>query len=315
MRALLFPISLILAMTTSTARSEDWKPLTDEPSRADLFLKVIQSDMVERGLPAPTEQEAKSFAFHNAFNFPHDVIYDVDGSKRKNSLFLIDISHYTDKSIKLRLLKAQGVIGVYTKAGQGVNYRDTSFPYFWTELGKLKPAEKVYRGAYYFLSASSSGESQAKAFIKIMRENGISNDDLPPVVDLEWDVTKSHPDDAWKSKSPEEIVTSVLEFLKYIDANGEGLKKPMIYTARSFLMDRVKKPELLAKLRPYPLWQAEYSATAQATELPKQIDGRQYDLWQFTESAKLGIGYDKKLDANVFKGTEEEFASRFVSSY
>ena len=311
----LLPLVLSTAMLSFSANADDWKPLTDEPSRADLFLRVVQSYQEDSGQAMPTESEAKSFAFHNAFLFPHDVEFDVDGSKRKNSLFLIDISHYTDKSIALNRMRAQGVIGVYTKASQSVDYRDPTFAYFWKALGDLSGSSKVYRGAYHFLSSSTDGEAQAKAFIKLINENGGAlADDMPPVVDLEWDIKRGSPDDGWSKRSPDQIMSSVLAFLKYVEANGGPMKKPMIYTAKSWWTGRMGGEANFAQLKGYKIWIADYSKSSQATENPRVPNSSGFDIWQFTENAKLSVGYPKALDANVFKGTEDQFKAQFISA-
>ncbi|MQB34174.1 GH25 family lysozyme [Rhizobium rhizogenes] len=318
MREFLLPIAFaaVVTATAATAHADEWKELTNEASRSDLFYRVVQGYQADNGLPVSSEEDAKSFALHNAFNFPHDTQFDVDGSARKNSLFLIDISHYTDKTIALDRLRAQGVIGVYTKASQSTDYRDPSFSYFWGKLGVLTGSTKLYRGAYHFLSSSTDGEAQAKAFIRLMKESGgASADDLPPVVDLEWDVKRNSPGDGWSKKSPDQILTSVLAFLHYLEANGAPMKKPMIYTARAWWKERIGADARFVDLKDYQVWIADYSKSSQATEIPKVPNNATYDLWQFTENAKVGIGYKKSLDANIFKGSEDEFRARFVSSH
>jgi lysozyme len=65
---------------------------------------------------------------------------------------------------------------------------------------------------------------------------------------------------------------------------------------------------LLAKLKKYPIWIADYSPTRRAIETPSQPAGFKWTLWQFTDDSELSVGATKPLDASVFKGTESEFA-------
>jgi lysozyme len=293
-----------------------WDDLQGEASRADLFYRLIQSYQVENNLPVSTQKQAgSSFALRKAFVFPDDADFDTDGTPRKDSFFLIDISHYTDDNIPLDRLRAQRVIGVYVKATQSTNYRDAKFTRFWGELGKLEGSLKVYRGAYHFLSSSAPGAEQAAAFLRLMNETGgARDDDLPPVVDLEWDVRRAGGTDGWAKKSPDSIVAELKSFLEYIEKHGEGFKKPMVYTAKSWWTERIKSEARFAELSKYQIWIADYSKSSHAVEIPRVPNKSAYHLWQFTDNARLGLGYDKPLDANIFKGTEDEFVEQFVQS-
>src|SRR4029078_9095672 len=103
---------------------------------------------------------------------------------------------------------------------------------FWSQLGALPKNEKVYRGAYHFLSSDSPGLSQAESFLGYVGvHGGFKPDDMPPCLDLEWDKTASNPD-RWAGHTPEEIIQSALDWLK--EVNSKTGRKPMIYTALSW---------------------------------------------------------------------------------
>ena len=74
------------------------------------------------------------------FSFPHNALInivtdDAGHSKdedRKNSIFGIDVSHYTAPSLLLDALKDQQVKFIYVKATQGASFKDDNFADFWS---------------------------------------------------------------------------------------------------------------------------------------------------------------------------------------
>jgi len=313
--AQLLPITLtafiILPLAAETAPVIDessWSALEDDPSRATLFDELI--------IPAKLEEEARSpdkpidLAIPKVFYFPGDARTDViKNEPRKGSIFGIDISHYTDKTLNHTVLKLQDVRFVYVKATQGTNFKDSQFAYFWDKLHGLQPEQAVSAGAYHFLSAGIDGTEQAKRFLEFVGlHGGIKTNDMPPCLDLEWDRTSSNPD-RWTGISPDEIVRNAVDWLEYV-AQKTG-RTPILYTAKSWLDGRGIKGELLNKLAKYPVWIADYSNTHKAVEKPSVPVGVKPALWQFASDAKLTTGYKGNLDANIYYGTEDDFVRDF----
>ena len=70
----------------------------------------------------------------------------------------------------------------------------------------------------HLLSASADGATQADTFLSFLEKNGgLKGADMPPVVDLEWDITQSDRKDRWQSHSPEEIIDITLAWLKRVE--------------------------------------------------------------------------------------------------
>jgi lysozyme len=88
-------------------------------------------------------------------------------------------------------------------------------------------------------------------------------------------------------------------------------KPPMVYTSKAFWKDRGIPETMIEKISlHYRVWIANYSRSARAVQTPDTIDGAKETLWQFSESALVPKELKtQKVDANIFKGTEEEFLS------
>lgn len=303
---------LFIASSQADEGSGKWQPLLDDYSRAQLFQENLKTVA-----PAVTAGEA-SKALDGPFVFPRNAVYD-GGKQRKDSIFGIDISHWTSvdpgckrpldasKDIDFSTLSDQHVRFVYVKATQGVGYRDCRFLEYWKALGALPLAKGPLRGSYHFLSSDANGLDQAKSFVRFREQNGgFDKQELPPTLDLEWDKTKTVPD-RWVTKTPQMIVQNALEWLTYVEAHSG--KRPMIYTSHEWLKQRKIPQELLAKLKTYQIWLADYSPTRRAIEIPSKPAGFGWTFWQFTEDSQLSVGATKALDASVFKGTDSEFVA------
>jgi lysozyme len=289
-----------------TTTGEELAPLTDDLSRADLFKLFIASAAKEN--PAPGFAR-RSLSPKKSFKFPEDAFKD-EGKPRANSIFGIDISHYTGRNFSFDSLKEQNVRFVYAKATQGVRYKDDLFGLYWQALNALPAEKKVLRGAYHFLSSSADGAAQADTFLSFLEKNGgLKGADMPPVVDLEWDITQSDRNDRWQSHTPDEIIDITLAWLKRVEEKTGRI--PVVYTARTWWRERNIPEESFDKLSHYKIWIADYSRSARATETPPTINHSRWDLWQFSETAELSQGYGGRVDANIYKGTEDQFTADF----
>ncbi|WP_162600713.1 GH25 family lysozyme [Paraburkholderia sp. C35] len=308
--ALLLPLCpLVLPM--ASAAPTVWKNTIDDYSRGALFEAFI----VKPGPAAGTE--GKSKALNGPFVFPTNAA--IDGGKiRENSIFGIDLSHWSSadpqckrpmnpaKEIDFTTMAGQKVRFVYVKATQDVNYRDCRFAEYWKMLGELKSPSAPSRGAYHFLTATSPGLQQAQSYVRLRTQTGgFVKNELPSVLDLEWDKTSTSRD-RWVGTSPDVIIDSAIAWLDHV-AKASG-KLPILYTSNAWLHEHKFTSHQLERLKPYPLWIADYSQTRRAIEQPSQPASFTWTLWQFTAGSQLSIGPQKPLDATIFKGTEAEFA-------
>lgn len=138
--------------------SVELEPLTTQSDRSWLFQDRISAPILAE-LNSGANSAAGSSYLPSRFNFPVDVSVDNKlGIPRKNSIFGIDISHYS-KDINFDTLRSQGIRFVYVKATQGDHFKDSKFGFHWTSLANLSGNKKTLRGAYHFLSAGIDGLS------------------------------------------------------------------------------------------------------------------------------------------------------------
>jgi lysozyme len=276
-----------------------WTYLKTEPSRAQLF-----------------QRYAKQEGFHiqalpSTFRFPADAIKQPDGTNRTDAIFGIDISHYEGVNFPFTSLARSNVKFVYIKATQGTKLADATFDHNWKTAGSLPEGQRIARGAYHFLSSNPkmSGKDQADSFVDFVNlHGGYQAGDLLPVVDLEWDVACQNCPDQWKTnkRTPTEIVQTTLDFLAEVKARWG--RTPAIYTNKSFLADNKVTPALIASLtQGHKVWIFDLDSHDRAVELPNPASNLDHVLWQFTWTAKLTGPYAQSVDAEVFKGTPDEF--------
>jgi lysozyme len=317
--------SLNAAQTETKKRlskeNDGLQELVNEPSRADLFKQIVQNYRDQHKIIE------KSFNLHGEFLFPRDVIYDyINEIPRNESIFGIDISHYTDSNFPIESLHKNQVKFVYVKATQGTGFKDGKFTFFWKKLGNLPVEQQVHRGAYHFLSFDKEGIAQAVTYINFLKEHGgLRATDMPPVMDLEWDIDsdckKKTCPDRWEGKSSGEIIASAKAWL--LEVEKQTGRKPILYTSRDWWNERIGDEKKFSEFAEYPIWIADYSKSARAIEIPKTPNETAWVLWQFTASASIDIGSKRKVDAkfkrvdaNIFKGTEMDFYNKLgVSSF
>jgi lysozyme len=296
---------------SASAQDLPWQDLNDDSPRSDFFYLLVQEKNREEKLPVPSEASAVSFALAKEFKFPRHTTYDDELKiDRSNAIFGIDISHHNGPAIDFTQLRVQNVRFVYAKATQGVGYRDPRFSAYWKSLGDLSPQLDVHRGAYHFLSHSGDGAAQARSFLKQLRESGgLQADDLPPVLDLEWDVQRGTRKDRWSDRDPDEIIQNALAWLQTVEA-ATG-KVPILYTARAWWRERIGSDDALLQFSRYGIWIADYSRSARGVETPSVPGNHPWLLWQFTENGGVQQGYKGHIDVNIFRGSEDEFLTTF----
>lgn len=104
----------------------------------------------------------------------------LDGvSLEEGEVMGIDVSSHQG-TIEWSKVKADGFSFAYIKATEGSGYTDPEFARNWKEAR----ASGITTGAYHYFTLCSSGEAQARDFLATAP---VSDDALPPALDLEFD--------------------------------------------------------------------------------------------------------------------------------
>ncbi len=271
------------------------RALSGDMSRAELAQYALRQEF--KLLPARPSTE---------FKFAYDA---------GDAVYGIDVSHHNEDGkvpIDWDVLTAQKIVFVYAKATQGTSMYDGRFKRTWKALGKLRAdGREVYRGAYHFLSATADVEAQARNFLT--RMGPLDAMDLPPCVDVEWDMD-SDKHDRWQDLKEDEVVAKVSRFIEIVEA-ATG-RKPIIYTARAWWKANIPTS---SRFEAYPIWIADYGPrifsqpNVPIKELKPRVMARHsWRLWQFTEKASvMGGGMVGRVDANLFPGDAAEFRAAF----
>ncbi len=285
--------SIDVSKLTSDAAYQD---LTLDASRAELFGRIVAFQ--EAKAPQIID-EVQPFNLSGPFRFPLNARFD-DGKPRENS-----------SDLDFTTLKNQKIDFVYMKATQGVGFKDSKFPQFWDAA----ESAGLLRGAYHFLSFQTSGTDQGTSFAKFIGlHGGFRKQDLPPVMDLEWDIAVANGPDRWAGQTPRQIIDKALDCMKTIEAatiTAGAPKIPILYTSKAWIDERNIPAEEFKRLERYRIWIADYSRSHRAVEQPAVIHAAPNMFWQFTAAAKLDVGYPGGLDANIYKGTQAEFDRDF----
>jgi lysozyme len=277
-------------------------------SRAQRFRMVQQETLKWLG------PSALIAALPRKFVFPHS---------RDDAIFGIDVSHHNQKNCQCdidwaRVARAQ-VTFVVAKATEGIRFRDPHFKGHWEELARVP---EIYRGAYHFMSADDDPVEQANYFLATL--GPLRAVDMPPVLDLEWDVVvrstrkwAKRDGDYWSQLSPDEILDRVLKWLDVVEKRTGRI--PMIYTSRAWWAGRIKSDAKLALLKRYPIWLSAMEEKDLQVERPGTRGGWAgkwpWTLWQFTNRGDLTIAgipnpSNPRLegfDVNLFRGSVAEF--------
>jgi lysozyme len=130
----------------------------------------------------------------------------------------IDVSHHQG-TIDWERVANDDISFAYIKATEGDDFRDPRFEQNW--LGAAEAG--LSRGAYHFFSLCSSGEAQARNFLRSVPEDPVA---LPPAVDLELAGNcGDRPDEAT-------VRRELGEFLRLVE--GEVGKGAILYVGDDF---------------------------------------------------------------------------------
>lgn len=158
---------------------------------------------------------------------------------------------------------------VFIKATEGTSHKDKYFRKHWRNAG----AAGIRRGAYHFFRSSKDAGEQAWHFINTVGK--LSEDDLPPVLDIET---------IHRGCSRKTLNDKALTWLRIVEEHYG--RKPIVYSSASFLKDNLSK-EILEN---YPIWVAHYGAARPRCD--------KWHIWQFADDAVV-YGIDGEVDLNV----------------
>ncbi len=208
--------------------------------------------------PLPPEKVA---AIPKRFVLPDDI------QSGPGWVFGIDVSHYNGK-VNWSEVPSQAVTFAYVKASQGVTIQDSTFAGNWEALAHQTGPEPLYRGAYHFLSADTDAEAQAKNFLSVAGPAG--SGDLPPCLDLEWDMARGTSFDRFSKYTAEQIAVKAKTWLAAVEQASPG-RKPIIYTNSSFWLQHGL--DKVAGLEGYYIWIADYSKKSLQNGAPQNPTG------------------------------------------
>ena len=220
----------------------------------------------------PALEAAKKY-----FQFPDDI----DDQK----IYGIDVSHHKG-AIDWHKVKKAGAQFSYAKATEGRTYVDSRF--VANHQGARAAGLPV--GAYHFLSHGTLPKDQAANFISNYKPVRMS-DDLPPVLDLEWDKRPGTNYDRWNGQSSKQIVEKCLTWLDIVER--EFGVQPLIYTNKNWWENMLGDEG--RRLASYKIWMSRYGKFN--LPAPPMPDGLSWAIWQFTEHGRIP-GIDGRVDAN-----------------
>jgi lysozyme len=240
------------------------------------------------------------------FRFPDHVdaatVYGIDVSRHQGQIDWLPIPQ-------------NSVVFAIAKATQGDSWRDPQFASHWAQLATLRDEAMArghpnfFRGAYHFFSAKVDPLTQAEHFIQVVRQ--AHPGDLPPTLDIEWDLDcqpckraqktcdPSCGKDRWDDLTRAERMQRVKIWLETVERAFN--RTPIIYTSRFFWEDNFGHVPEFAR---YPLWIADYSFSSRQQEKPVKLPPGfpAWTLWQFTDRGVVK-GIKERIDVNRFNGS------------
>ena len=188
-----------------------------------------------------------------------------------------DVSHHQG-DIDWKKISPQQYQFVYLKATEGGDYKDDKFQQYW-----LDARERGMRvGAYHFYRLCRDGKIQAQNFIDTVPKK---NDNLPPVIDLEYD------SNCINTYTREQLIKQIQIMNNQLQSHYG--KQPIFYTSKMFY-----NIVLSGTFKDTPIWIREYK------DQPDLKDERKWTFWQHSNQGKVQ-GIEKSVDLNVFYGNAQ----------
>lgn len=214
-------------------------------------------------------------------NKEEEVIVEDDGIDKISLVRGIDVSRYQGE-IDFDVLYDQSIRFAFIKATEGIEYIDPN--YFINFQNSKESGMKT--GAYHFYRFESTGRAQAEYFIQNVE---LSDEDLPPVIDLEYY-------GRWinNPQSPNELIPELRDMVDLLREHYN--KKPIIYCNR-YVYEHYLKNDF----SDVDYWYREIGRG-----YPSMPDNTQWMFWQYDDMAKLegygGPGANEYIDLNYFYG-------------
>jgi len=182
---------------------------------------------------------------------------------------------------------------MYCKATQGDTYKDIHFNDYWQHL----KGTAMFRGAYHFLTAIDSAQSQAENFLSLgidFSKPGV----LPPMLDIEDQVPASLNKHITDNKAA--FIQLATDWINIVETKTG--RKVIIYSYKDFFASYLNNHSWPNN----PLWLASYQPHEPG--LPKGYN--KWTIWQNSQYGKLdGSLTGGSFDLDVFNGTAEQMAA------
>lgn len=177
---------------------------------------------------------------------------------------------------------------VYHKATQGGEFKDPAFNERWQHL----KTTDLYRGAYHFLTATSTAQEQADNFLSLGIDFSKLNV-LPPMLDVEDQVPAALNKGITDNKPA--FIQMVTDWINIVEAATK--RKVIIYSYKNFFAEYLNNHSWPDN----PLWLASYQPNPPG--LPVGYD--KWTLWQNSQFGKISGETTKgDLDLDVFNGDD-----------
>ena len=194
----------------------------------------------------------------------------------KNSVWGLDISHYQGEVEWPKFNSFNIPDFVFIKATEGKTYKDEKYKDY-----KINFQNKgVPVGAYHFFTITSSGEDQAKEFIRFA---GLKKGDLFPVLDFEIEC----------EDSKEYVITQIKSYITTIE-NHYGVK-PIIYCNYDLAV------EYIPDINNMVIWAADYHFEPNCN----------YTFWQQTSEFRHS-SFSTNVDFNTFNIEEYKLSNYII---
>jgi lysozyme len=189
----------------------------------------------------------------------------------------IDVSYYQE-AIDWQRVRRAGIRFAFIRLSDGATIRDSRFATNWAEAKQAG----VVRGAYQYFRPDQSVTEQADLMIAAMHNR--TNDDLPPVIDLEADAGLTASVIAARARAWIDRVRARL-----------GVE-PIVYTGGELW--RNGGADTLAG---QALWLAHYTQGCPSVPAP----WTHWTFWQHTERGAIP-GIEGPVDLDLFAGTLDD---------
>lgn len=267
-----------------------------------LAASVLGSPVPPEAPELPEQQIVQSEYSHseNRDNLSQELVsgsssYSIDDMQYEG-LAGIDISSHQhisgDSQIDLKTTLSSGKIKYgFVKATEGTGYVNPNFRDDYIDF-----IENDYAvGSYHYARPSSSTEDARKQARVYMSVTGIAQGvkSFDPVLDIEQS-------DGVGTDDLQDWVEAFIDEIK-----SKSGRDTIIYTYPSFWRNEMGDTD---KFNDMPLWIADYNSQSAPSSLPGNWSN--WIFWQYTSQGKVD-GYDKNIDLNVFRGSEEDLDKLF----